>query len=268
MVSIRRIQEANRSRSPSPKRAVFGGATSGIGFGAIEALLKSIRGSTMFIVGRSNSKFSAGLSRLQAIASTVAIVFIEAQVGLLQEVERVCTAVSSQIDSLDILWLSQGGLGRRENGGYTTEGLPVDFAVSYYGRVLFMQRLASSLSKSSDGRVISVLSAGMEGRVNVADPCLRHEGSYAATGFWDAQKQGVTMQSLAMRQLATQNPEVTFIHTNPGPVSTDVHAKWSTLLTGIWTPVAWLIQFVIMSLFSLVGYTPEQAGETGFRGLG
>ena len=263
MVLIKNIQEANRSRSSKPKTAVFVGATSGIGLGGIEALLKSTKGSTVFIIGRSKSKFATSLSRLRSIDPKATITFLEAQVSLLQDIDRVCRTVSDITESLDILWLSQGGLGLRENLGCTGEGLPSDFAVSYYGRILFMRQLAPLLGRSADGRVLSILSAGFEGPVSVSDPCLMIDDNYAATGFWGAQKQGVTMQSMAMLRLASQHPKVTFIHTNPGPVSTEVHAKWSNSFTGVWTPVAWLIKFVMMPLFSLVGYTSEQAGEIG-----
>lgn len=263
MPSLQAIQTANSARAAAPKTALFVGATSGIGLGAVEALLAHNKGSTVFVVGRSESRFAATLARLRDLDPSAGLTFLEAQVSLLHDVDRVCAIVAEQIDTLEILWLSQGGLGLRENNGSTSEGLPVDFAVSYYGRVRFMQRLAPLLSKSPNGRVISVLCAGMEGSVNAADPGLRDSGNYAAAGFWGAQKQGVTMQSLAMQTLAAQNPAVTFIHTNPGAVSSEVHAKWSQAYTGWWTPVSWLITAVLVPLMRVVGFTPEQAGETG-----
>ena len=263
MVPFKQIQIASTERSAQPRTAVFVGATSGIGLAAVEALLKSSKGSTVFIVGRSKLKFAETRSRLQQIDSKAKITFLEAQISLLSEVERVCATISRQVTSLDSLWLSQGGLGLRESHGVTSEGLPVDFAVSYYGRILFMHRLAPLLNNSSDGQVLSVLCAGMEGPINISDPGLRDEKNYAAAGFWGAQKQGVTMQSLAMRRLAEENPTISFIHTNPGVVGTDVHQKWSTSFTGVWTPVAWLIRLAMIPLIHLVAFTPERAGETG-----
>ena len=263
MVSLKHIQQANASLSPKPKTAVFVGATSGIGLAAIEALLTSIPGCRVFIVGRSQSKFANSLSRLQGADTQADITFIEAQISLLKEVKRVCAVILEQTSSLDILWLSQGGLGLREGQSSTSEGLPMDFAVTHYGRLLFMQQFAPLLSKSSDGRVLSVLCAGVEGPVNLTDLGLQDASNYAAAGFWGAQKQCVTMQSLAMHQLAIQYPSVTYVHTNPGPVSTDVHAKWSESFTGAWAPVAWLMRLIMVPLMHLISYTPKQAGETG-----
>lgn len=261
MVSIKQIQQANRARRSEAKTAVFVGATSGIGLGAIEALLRSVKGCKIFIVGRSAIKFARTLSKLNQIKDDAAtITFIEGQVSLLREIQRICRTIAQRTDSLDLLWLSQGGLGLRENDGFTGECLPSDFAVAYYGRILFMRELSPLLSTSADGRVVSVLFAGGEGTVNAADPDLRAEGSYI---FWQAQKQGVTMQSLAMRHLSIEYPSVTYVHTNPGAVSTDVHAKWADSFTGLWMPVAWLIRFALMPLFSLLAYTPQQAGEMG-----
>lgn len=263
MPSLATIRTANRARARDPKTALFVGATSGIGLGAVEALLTHNPGSTVFLVGRSASRFAATLARLRRRDPAARITFLEAQVSLLQEVDRVCAAVAERVAALDVLWLSQGGLGLRENEGSTAEGVPVDFAVSYYGRVRLMQRLAPLLARAGEGRVVSVLCAGVEGSVDVADPGLREEGSYAAAGFWGAQRQGVTMQSLAMRALAARHPDVTFVHTNPGAVSSEVHAKWSRAYGGWWAPVGWLITGVLVPLMRMVGYTPEQAGETG-----
>lgn len=263
MVAITRIEGANKSRSSRPKVAVFVGATSGIGLGTIEALLRTVKGCTIFIIGRSQQKFAGKISRLESLDPTANINFIEAQVSLLQDIDRVCNVLLERIKVLDILWLSQGGLGLREGDGATAEGLPTDFAVVHYGRAMFMKRLAPLLNKSSDGRVLSCLCAGLEGQINLTDPGLRNPENYATAGFWGAQKQGITMQSLIMAHLARESSTVSFIHTNPGMVSTDVHAKWSTTFTGWWRPLSWLLSLFAIPLMHLAGFTPEQAGEVG-----
>ncbi len=221
MPSFASIQSANKSLELSTLTAVFAGATSGIGLGAIGALLHHTVSPTVIIIGRSETKFAATLSRLQALHPAATITFIEAQVSLLTEVSRVCDSLISKHESIDILWLSQGGLGRKHHS-LTPEGLNADFAVNYYSRLLFTRLLLPLLNRSADPRVISVLSAGQEGEVIMDDMGIKNPANHSV---FPAMKQNVTMLSLALNHLARDNRGVSFMHTNPGMVSTAVHDK-------------------------------------------
>ncbi|WPH02253.1 Hypothetical protein R9X50_00510900 [Acrodontium crateriforme] len=261
MVSIKAIREANKTIAPKSLTAVFVGATSGIGLGAIEALLQNTTSSTVIIIGRSETKFASTLERLQKLNSSARITFLEAQVSLLKEVERVCSTITSQIESLDLLWLSQGGLNMSAHA-LTSEGLFESFAISYYSRMLFMQKLTPLLTHSSDARIISILSPSSEGTINTSDFGLEHPTSY--TKFWAMQKHGVSMMSLAMKEQALLHPDITFLHTNPGLVATDVHVKWADSMTGLYTPFRYILRWMLIPLMHSLALTPEDAGQVGF----
>ncbi|KAG0648443.1 Oxidoreductase lepF [Hyphodiscus hymeniophilus] len=259
MAKLKAIRASNSSISSKSFTAVFVGATSGIGLGAIEALLKSTTSSKIFIVGRSKSTFAATLGILQGLSNSADIVFIEAQVSLLKEVDRVCAFIKAQESTIDLLWLSQGGMSL---SGYelTSEGLNSRLAITYYSRTLFMHQLMPLVKRSSDPRIISVLATGHEGPIITTDIGLLDPNN---DSFFPAMKQGVTMMSLGMRELSIENPKVSFIHTSPGMVSTDVHKKWAGTMTGYLVALRWLVLWVLVPLFILVGWTSEEAGEIG-----
>ena len=263
MVTINTIRAANSTISSKSFSAVLIGATSGIGLGTIEALLKTTTSSKIFIVGRSQTKFASTLAKLQDLNKSAKLIFIEAQVSLLKEVDRVCATIIAQESAIDLLWLSQGGMSL---AGYelTTERLNSRLAIVYYSRILFMHRLMPLLKESSDPRIISVLTAGQEGPIITSDIGLLDPKN---DSFFPAMKQGVTMMSLAMREMSIENPQVSFIHTSPGMVSTDVHKKWAETMTGYLVFLKWLLLWVGIPIFRLVGWTPEEAGEIGLYEL-
>ena len=260
MVSLKGIREANRSLQTTSHTAVFVGSTSGIGLGTIEALLQHIDAPTVVIVGRSRSKFSSTISRLQELNPKATLTFIEAQVSYLKEVDRVCSIIKSEHSTIDHLWLSQGGLAQAA-GTLSSEGVNGDLAVSYYSRMVFMHRLLPLLSASSDPRIVSVLSAGQEGTLKISDLGLLDSKNF---GMFPTMKHNVTLMSLVMRELALQNPNVSFIHTNPGMVSTAVHDRWLDGLTGFWAVFGWLARWTFVPFFHWLGLTPEEAGQVGF----
>ncbi|TVY18982.1 Oxidoreductase lepF [Lachnellula arida] len=204
MVSIQATRAANNSIASQIPTAVFTGATSGIGLGAIEALLKSTTSSKVYIIGRSQANFAPTLAKLQLqdLNPSAQLVFIEAQVSQLKEVEH--------------------------------------------------------------ARIVSILAAGEEGAVNTTDVGLSDPKNY---GFFAAMRQGVTMMSLVMRELSLENPNVSFIHTNPGMVSTAVHHKWAETMTGYLTPLSWLLKWGLIPMMYLFGRTAEEAGQVGLYEL-
>jgi len=259
MVTIEAIRAANNSISSQSLTAVFVGATSGIGLAAIEALLKSTKSSEIFIVGRSSSKFAPTLAKLQDLNTSAKLIFIEAQVSLLKDVDRVCATIKAQESSIDVLWLSQGGLSLSGHE-LTPEGLNTDLAVTYYSRTLFMHKLMPLLKKSADPRIISILAPGNEGALNPTDLGLSDPKNF---GFVSAAKQGVTMMSLVMREMSLENPKVSFIHSNPGVVSTAVHHKLADTMTGYLTPFSWLLRWAVIPIMHLFAWTVEQSGQMG-----
>lgn len=229
----------------------------------MEALLRNADSPRLIIIGRSKSKFEPTLQRLHELNPRAEITFIEGQVSLLKEVDRICDIITSQISSLDYLWLSSGGLAQATHA-LNEEGVNVDLAVNYYSRLRFMERLLPLLRTSKDPRVVSVLCASQEGTLNTSDLALEKPESH---GIMSSNKQAVTLMSLAMRELSLQNPKVSFSHTNPGMVSTSVHDRWIASWTGIWAVIGKALLWTMIPFFHWLGYTPEQAGEIGYYEL-
>ena len=264
MVSLKAVRAANGSRSSTSPTAVFAGSTSGIGLGTIEALLQHTTAPTITIIGRSRPKFSPTLSILQQLNPKATITFIEGQISSLKEVARICKLITTSHTSLDYLWLSQGGLANA-TGALSAEALNEDLAVNYYSRMLFMHRLLPLLNASSDPRIVSVLSAGQEGILHTSD--LGLQDPKAGYGVFPTMKHNVTLMSLAMRELSVQNPTVSFIHCDPGMVSTAVHGRWIAGWTGPWAVVGWLMNWTLVPVSHWLGSTPEEAGQVGFYEL-
>lgn len=140
MVTIKAVRAANNSLSKQSLTAVFVGATSGIGLAAIEALLKSTTSPKIFVVGRSQSKFAPTLAKLQHLNTSAKLIFIEAQVSLLKDVDHVCATIKAQQPAIDLLCKSNSRI------IVSYFGYLASFSLSYYvlnGRLLrLVQRLS------------------------------------------------------------------------------------------------------------------------------
>lgn len=90
--------------------ALFTGATRGIGAETLRELLTHLKSPRIYIAGRDASTFSDHLSELRTLNPGAQIEFIEANVSLLRQVDRVADCVLAAEDHLDLLCMSQGQL--------------------------------------------------------------------------------------------------------------------------------------------------------------
>ena len=111
---------------------------------------------------------------------------------------------------------------------------------------------------------MSILGAGHEGALSTADIGLSDPKNYR---FIAAAKQGVTMMSLVMREMSLENPKISFIHSNPGVVSTSVHRKLADTMTGSLVLFSWLLKWAVIPIFHLFAWTAEEAGQMGLYEL-
>lgn len=130
----------------------------------------------------------------------------------------------------------------------TAEGLATCHALGHYSRILFMLHLLTLLRASPHGRVVTIFAGGMEStKIHLDDLNLEKTANF---GLIQSQLQMCTMLSMAMEELAEENPAVAFIRQFPGQVNTGnlnrgwankrlVHlpppGHWRTL----WLPVRW-----------------------------
>jgi len=132
MVNLQDIQKSNASLQslPPPGRliAVFAGATSGIGLHALKAFARYVPAPTAFVICRSRARSAHIIDELKTINPNGVWEFIEAEVSLIKEVDRVCEEIKTTpgVDHVDILFLSPGFLSFGER-----EGLDDSFLFSF-----------------------------------------------------------------------------------------------------------------------------------------
>jgi NAD(P)-dependent dehydrogenase (short-subunit alcohol dehydrogenase family) len=114
MVRTGTVQTANRALASADDASglvcVFVGATSGIGLSTVTALLSITRHSTFYIVGRSEKGFAPQMRCWGAMNKSCRLVFLEAQVSLLSEVDVACAKVTEAEERVDVLYMSPGYL--------------------------------------------------------------------------------------------------------------------------------------------------------------
>ena len=110
MVDLRAVRQSNAAlrANPSGFVAVFVGATSGIGAGTLKELVKDLSAPKFYVIGRSKTRFSSQLAELKALNSGAVIIFIQAEISLLKNVDSVCEEVASKEAKVDLLFMSAG----------------------------------------------------------------------------------------------------------------------------------------------------------------
>jgi hypothetical protein len=99
----------------------------------------------------------------------------------------------------------------------TEEGLDYGAAVSYYSRVRFIVNLLPLLQRApSLRRVVTVLAGTKEGEINFDDL------SGAQLPMTQLRGHLSSMTTLALESIALEAPDVTFIHSFPGSVKTNL----------------------------------------------
>ncbi|EHK17594.1 uncharacterized protein TRIVIDRAFT_42829 [Trichoderma virens Gv29-8] len=258
MVSYKEIQASNAliNDATAPRVAVFAGGTSGIGKFTIRALVSTGASVRIYLVGRKSSEESsrAFIQELNAINPKADIVWTEGEISLLAEVKRICEHIKKTESRVDLLFLTAGyaPFGTRKE---TSEGVEIAQSLEYYSRMLFILHLLPVLSASEAPRVISVLAGGLEkANINVDDLDLKDPANFSAIR---AQMQYGTMNTAFLEKLASQNPNVTFIHSWPGWVSTgNMRRGWDEN-----SIVARIFWFILEPIVYLFGYSDEESGQ-------
>lgn len=261
MVSYKEITTSNAliNDATAPRVAVFVGGTSGIGKLTISALVATGASMRIYLVGRKSSQESmqAFIQELHAVNSNAEVIWTEGEIALLAETKRICEIIKSKETHVDLVFLTAGyaPMGERKE---TVEGIEIAQSLEYYSRMLFVLRLLPLLNNAEAARVVSVLSGGLEKAttVDLDDLDLIKPGNF---GFAKAQGQYGTMNTITMDKLASDNPNVTFIHSWPGAVSTgNVRRGLDPNSNSL---MAWAVWLVIEPLIRLLSFSHEECGQ-------
>ena len=222
MVSNEQVSQANAGIANLPKGvvAVFIGATSGIGQQTLKHFAQYAPSPRIYSVARSSAAVSH-TSFLDSLPSSNESppTIITADISLVAEVAKVVEAIRAKETKVDLLFMSPGFLAF-EGRNLTTEDLEPSMTTRYYSRLRAVQLLLPLLNKATmpgGPRVISVLAGGLERALNEEDLGLDIPGNWSV---WESSFHSATMGTLCLELLASQNPLLSVVHWNPGPVAT------------------------------------------------
>ncbi|KAE8454578.1 hypothetical protein EG329_000201 [Mollisiaceae sp. DMI_Dod_QoI] len=238
---------------------VFAGATSGIGAGTLERMATMLPSPTFYVIGRSAARFASQLEKLQSLNPSCKVVFLEAEVSLLSDVDTACKQITAAEKKVDYLFMSPGML--PFNGPqYTKEGLEISFALSYYSRMRLMSNLLPLLRQSPQPRVLCVLNGGKEALMVEDDLGLEQGWSSGAL-----MKNSTTMTSLALEYMAENesNKHITFLHVAPGLVKTDIFWRLTAQESSglLWKMILPVLKGLFSILWLCLGISIEESGE-------
>ncbi|GAA83218.1 short-chain dehydrogenases/reductase [Aspergillus luchuensis IFO 4308] len=252
--------------------AVFVGGTSGIGLSTAREFTRYATAPHIYLIGRNEAQASEIISELRAVNQSATVDFIKSDISLLKNVDTTCREIAQKESQVNLLFLSAGILTTQgRNGEYfpfthpftptqheieTPEGLDRKLSLHYYARMRFADNLLPLLNQaaSSDrlARVVSVFSPGNEGKLIEDDLDLRSNYSLS-----NAAAHGCTMTSLYMAQLAAAHPNISWVHSRPGAVNTNVTREFNPLVRGLTNAL-----FVLTPLLSSIGLiSVKESGE-------
>jgi len=179
-------RKLNASFSPSYiPVAVFVGGTAGIGQGMAEAFARYTKGNAhIVIIGRNRTAAEAIISSfpkptVEEGGDPPVHEFIPCDASLMKNVEATTTELLSRLPKVNFLVLSPGYLSLSKEK--TEEGIDARFALYYYARWKFTHDLLPLLHNAKqageDAKVMSVLSAGKGGQIDLDDLGLKKNDS-------------------------------------------------------------------------------------------
>ncbi|KAJ6496244.1 NAD(P)-binding protein [Mycena sanguinolenta] len=255
MPSLSTVRAFNAAFSPAyTPVAIFVGGTSGIGQGMAEAFARHTKGNAhIVLVGRNRAAAEAIIQTFPKPTLPGAThEFIECDITLMKNVHRVAGELQARIPKINFLVLSTGVMttnGRNE----TEEGIDRKLAVHYYGRWRFIRDLVPAMESAhqagEDAKVISVMSAGQGGELDLDDLGLKKNFSLtnaaSATG---------TYNDIMVNDFAARYPGLSFLHSYPGFVATP-------LLKASDSRVLRITYGVLMPILSPFAHSIKSAGE-------
>lgn len=111
MAKLSQIRDANTAFASKNSEntglvCVFAGATSGIGAATLEKTVTILQESTIYVIGRSESRFEAQRAKLEDLNSSCTIVFLETEFSLIAGVDVVAKQLLERKTKVDYLFMS------------------------------------------------------------------------------------------------------------------------------------------------------------------
>ncbi|KAF9460993.1 hypothetical protein BDZ94DRAFT_1264641 [Collybia nuda] len=260
--SLAAVHASNSGFTPSyTPVAVFVGGTSGIGQGVAEAFARHTHGNAhIIIVGRNHAAAQSIIERFPKPAVTTGITheFIECDVTRMRNVQAVTREILTRVPKVNFLVMTPG-IATLKGRDETEEGIDKKLALHYYARWKFTNDLIPAIlgakDAGEDAKVLSVMSAGRGGKIDLGDLGLKE--TYSLRNVAQA---APVYNDLMMEEFSMRYPQLTFVHAYPGPVRTPLMKTSDSVLIRA-------AAYIVRPLFSTVMFSPEYTGEFMLHGL-
>lgn len=236
--------------------ALVTGGTDGIGKAIARAL--AARGADVLIVGRDPEKGARVERELRATAGPQRVRFLQADLGLMRDTDRLADEIIARVPKLHRLVLCAGVIrGRRL---LTKEGVESNFAINYLSRFVLTGRLRPLLQTAgapgAAARIAVVGGAAMNGRIHYDDVNLTRNFRILTMvpQFCQANDLFVIEQARRLAERGEQ-PRVTITTLKIGVVRTHIRRDFP-----------WWMKVLVPLVFDpLLGQTTEQIAESAMR---
>ncbi|KAK0715948.1 hypothetical protein B0H67DRAFT_582066 [Lasiosphaeris hirsuta] len=240
MVTLEQIRSSNAriaTELPPDLVSVFLGGTGAVGETTMKQLAKLAAKPRIYIQGRSKETGDRLVAELKELNPDGEYFFIAADIASLYNVDDFCREIKSKESHINLLFMATGTLA---SGKDTLEGLPYHTSVIYYARIRVISNLLPLLQRASSlRRVVSVFAGTKEGVIDAAD----FEGRHLALTATRPHMAG--MMTLALESLALEAPDVSFVHSFPGSVKTnlgkDVRTAPIMMYRAVWKVIGPLV---------------------------
>lgn len=149
------------------KTILVTGGTDGIGKGLVLYYLK--KDYQVIAVGSSKLKGERLKEEAGKLKKEKNLLFMQANLSLISENQRVVQTVKEKYTSLDALILCAASLKPQERYSETGEGFEFTFALYYLSRYVLSYALKELMEKAEHPFVVNVCAPGMKGQVNWSD---------------------------------------------------------------------------------------------------
>ena len=105
--TIRQYNDSDKKRDVGLV-CVFAGATSGIGASTLRKMVQKLQKSTFYVLGRSVPRFASQRAKLESLNLSCKLVFIQAEVSLLSDIDAACKQITAFEQKVDYLYMSPG----------------------------------------------------------------------------------------------------------------------------------------------------------------
>ena len=235
------------------KTALVTGGTDGIGKGIAHGLAK--QGVQVLVVGRDPDKGARAQRDLRESTANQAVEFVQADLSLIREADRLTGEVASRWSALDYMVHSAGVVrGRRL---LTGEGVESNFAINYLSRFALTTGLLPLLKAAGQpgraARIVIIGGAARNGRIHFDDVNLPSNFATLRAVAQFCHANDVFTVELA-RRLAAAQADVTITSLKVGVVKTNIRREFP-----------WWMRLLVPLLDPFLAQTPQEAASSALR---